>query len=146
MGLLSGDYRRDYLHLTRAVETLCGRVALGCFATRATFEKLGQRDTPGAWAAAVAARDVIVSPVTPGVAIPLGLDVGRAAVVGLRDWVGRWSNGSWPELSGISGWVQPARQRFQTWMSEQPVRDWLSSEPLELLAKLWAAFRDRRSG
>jgi hypothetical protein len=80
MGVLSGDWRRDYRHLRRAVERRLGRVALGLFSEKSTFRDLQVDATPGAWAKAAAIRDVILSPVPVALAIPLGLDVSRAAL------------------------------------------------------------------
>jgi hypothetical protein len=80
MGLLSGDWRRDYRHLRRAVERKLGPVGLGVFSEKTTFRDLSVDPTPGAWARAAAIRDVILSPVPAALAIPLGLDVSRAAL------------------------------------------------------------------
>ncbi len=80
MGLLAGDWRRDYRHLARAVERKVGKLSLGVFAEMSTFRSLEVDPTPGAWARAVAIRDVILTPVPIALAIPLGLDAGRAAV------------------------------------------------------------------
>ena len=84
MGLLAGDFRRDYRHLSRTLERKLGKLSLGCFAEASTFKKLEVDPTPGAWAKAVAIRDVILSPVPPALAIPLGIDAGRAAVSAIR--------------------------------------------------------------
>jgi len=89
MGLLAGDWRRDYRHLAHAVEHRAGPLSLGCFAEVATFRALLVDETPGAWARAVATRDVILSPITPAVGIPLGIDAGRAALSALRAFTER---------------------------------------------------------
>jgi hypothetical protein len=89
MGLLAGDFRRDYRHLSRTIERKIGRISLGCFSEAATFKRLEVDPSPGAWAKAVAIRDVILSPVPPALAIPLGIDAGRAAVSALRTVVDR---------------------------------------------------------
>jgi len=80
IGLLAGDWRRDFRHLARAIERKMGHVSLGVFSDATTFQKLEIDPTPGAWARAVAVRDVILSPVPAALAIPLGLDAGRAAM------------------------------------------------------------------
>lgn len=80
MGLLAGDWHRDYRHLARAVERRAGPLALGAFSEVETFRRLEVDPTPGAWSRAVAVRDVVLSPVTPALAIPLGLDAGLAAI------------------------------------------------------------------
>lgn len=84
MGLLAGDWRRDHRHLLRAIEERSGPIALGCYAEVSTVRELVVSPDPGAWARAVAVRDVILSPVPAAVAIPLGIDAGRAAFSALR--------------------------------------------------------------
>lgn len=91
LGLLSGDWRRDYRHLARAVEDLYAPIGVGCFADRATLRALLLRSdaTPGAWSRAVALRDVVVSPMPAAVGVALGFDAARFAVRGLRAVTGR---------------------------------------------------------
>ena len=84
LGLLSGDHRRDHRHLVNVVREYLGPVSFGCFAKPQTFQQLQVDPRPGAWARAVAVRDVILYPVPPAMALPLGLDAGRAAVGALR--------------------------------------------------------------
>lgn len=79
MGLLSGDWTRDYRHLARAVELGVGPLALGAFGETETFRRLANDSSPGAWAAAVAVRDILLHPIVPAAAIPIGIDLGRAA-------------------------------------------------------------------
>jgi hypothetical protein len=90
LGLRTGDFSRDAKQLARAVELAVGPLALGLFARTATWKELVTDTTPGAWATAVAARDVVIHPFLPAVAIPLGVDVGRAAYVVARDLAERW--------------------------------------------------------
>lgn len=90
MGLLSGDFRRDYRHLARAAEERLGNLALGCFAERETLEKLISAPSPGSWARAVAVRDVIISPFPAFMALPLGLDAMKAAMVVLQSLTERF--------------------------------------------------------
>lgn len=84
MGLLAGDWRRDYRHLAEAIEQRAGPLSLGCFAEVATLRALLVDPTPGAWTRAVAVRDVILSPIPPAIGIPIGIDAGRAALSALR--------------------------------------------------------------
>lgn len=84
MGLLAGDWRRDYRHLARALDDKVGPLALGVYAEAITFRDLEVDPTPGAWARAVAIRDVILSPVPLALAVPLGIDAGRAAFSAIR--------------------------------------------------------------
>jgi hypothetical protein len=110
MGLLSGDWTRDYRHLARAVEQRLGSVAMGLYAELGTWRRLANQPTPGAWAAAVAGRDVILSPVAPALAVPLGVDVGRAAFATVRDLADRVGAGAW---LGPDSPLAPAFQRMQ---------------------------------
>jgi len=94
MGLLSGDFRRDFRHFIGAAERQVGSLSLGVFGELATFQMLARDVTPGSFALAVAARDLIVSPTSPALAVPLGIDVGRAAFAGLRGLADRFGAGS----------------------------------------------------
>jgi len=89
LGLLSGDSRRDHRHLAHFVADRAGPLSLGCFADHKTFRALEVDPTPGAWALAVAVRDVVLHPVPAAMAVPLGLDVGRAALTALREVAAR---------------------------------------------------------
>jgi hypothetical protein len=89
MGLLAGDWRRDYRHLAQAVEHRAGPLSLGCYAEVATIRGLLVDGAPGAWTRAVAVRDVILSPVPPAIGIPIGIDAGRAALSALRAFAER---------------------------------------------------------
>jgi hypothetical protein len=88
MGLLSGDFSRDYRYLGAAVEARLGPLAVGCYAELATFRGLAAEPQPGAWASAVAARDVVLTPVTAGLAVPLGVDAGRAVLSLAKGFLG----------------------------------------------------------
>jgi len=84
MGLLSGDWRRDYRHVAAAVEARYAPLGLGCFAEVETFRALQTDPNPGAWSRAVTVRDVIVAPMPPAVRLALGVDGVRYALRGLR--------------------------------------------------------------
>lgn len=134
MGLISGDWTRDYRHLARAAEQRVGSLALGCFGEVSTFRRLAERPVPGAWAAAVAARDIILSPVVPAIAIPLGVDVGRAALATVRDLADRF---------GASGWLgehsplSPALARVKDiGLFDRDIESLLGFDPVVLLRKL----------
>ena len=103
MGLLAGDWRRDFRHLSRSVQDLLGELGFGCFAETGVFRALQVDPTPGAWARAVAVRDVILSPVPTAMALPLGIDAGRAALALVRqiaEQTGIWATVG-PAGSGI---------------------------------------------
>lgn len=80
MGLLSGDWRRDYRHLVQAAEARLGSLASGYFSDLRTLEELRSTSSPGAWARAVAVRDIIISPFPAAIALPLGMDAARAGL------------------------------------------------------------------
>ncbi|WP_437335229.1 hypothetical protein [Sorangium sp. So ce394] len=133
MGLLAGDWRRDYRHLSRAIEERAGELSLGCFAEAETIRKLEVDPSPGAWARAVAVRDVILAPVPAALAIPLGIDAGRAALSALR---------AIAERIDPMGIVAPAmRAVLERAGTDSEMAAMLPFHPLELLRKLIS--RDR---
>ncbi len=132
MGLLAGDWRRDYRHLSRAVEDELGPLAFGCFAEASTFRALEVDPAPGAWTRAVAVRDVILSPVPIAMALPLGLDAGRAAF-GLARSVAE-QTGVWATLGpALEGFGSVARSVI---FGDRDPSDVLGFDPLELLRRL----------
>lgn len=84
MGLISGDFRRDYPHFVHAVEARYGELSLGCFAEVPVFRALQVDGRSGAWSKAVAIRDVVLSPIPVAVGLALGVDTTRFAVGKLR--------------------------------------------------------------
>jgi hypothetical protein len=142
LGLLSGDFRRDHRHLARHVSDVAGPLSLGCFTDRHTFRQLEVDPTPGAWAMAVAVRDVVLSPVPPAMALPLGLDAGRAAFSALRHVASRIDSGGFlPSALGLFR-ASPLGQTIEATLGgDEPGRrfeDLLGFNPLELLRKLLA--------
>jgi hypothetical protein len=128
MGLLAGDWRRDYRHLSHAIEERCGVLALGCYAEVSTIRKLEVDPNPGAWARAVAVRDVILSPLPAPLAIPLGVDAGRAAFNALR---------AVAERVDPVGVVAPAMAAIRDLTTgDRDVKSVLGFHPLDLLRKL----------
>jgi hypothetical protein len=89
LGLLSGDWRRDYRHLARAVEDKYAPLGFGCFAELTTFRKLQTDARPGAWSRAVAVRDIVIAPMPAAVGMALGFDGARYALRGLIALTGR---------------------------------------------------------
>lgn len=79
MGLLSGDWRRDYRHLASTIDQRVGPLGVGLFTEVAIARRLLTQGSPGSWAKAVAIRDVIVSPMSGTTALPLTLDAIRGA-------------------------------------------------------------------
>ena len=140
MGLLSGDFRRDFRHLAAAVEARVAKVAVGCYGELSTFRRLAATATPGAWAAAVGAREVVVSPVTPGVVLPLGLDAGRVAFRELRSLAARLGASDWlskegPLVQAIAGMERPV------WL-DRDLKEFLGFDPFRLLGGLFSKSED----
>lgn len=87
-GPLGGDYRRDHRALARAVGRALAPLHMGVFAQRETLQALLANPAPGAWATAIATREVIIDPAPPYVAVAAGADVARAAVQRARNLFG----------------------------------------------------------
>src|SRR5690606_34198277 len=134
MGLVSGDWTRDYRYLLRATEECVGAVAVGCFAELVTLQGLAGSRRPGAWAEAIALREVIVSPVVPALAIPLGIDVGLAALEGARALAGRAKSLDWFARDGLLGSLLDRLHEAKS--PAGSLKSILGFDPLGLLYKL----------
>lgn len=77
-GPLGGDYRRDYRPIARAISKHLAPLHLGVFAEETLFRKLLADPSPGAWARAIAVRDVIVYPSPGYISVAVGADAMRA--------------------------------------------------------------------
>ncbi len=130
LGLLSGDFRRDHRHLARHVSDVAGPLSLGCFTERKTFRELEVDPNPGAWALAVAVRDVVLAPVPAAMALPLGLDAGRAVFSALRHVASRFDSAG--VLPSAFGMLRDAT------IGDRAVQDLLGFNPFEVLRKLLA--------
>ncbi|HEY6560291.1 MAG TPA: hypothetical protein VI072_23570 [Polyangiaceae bacterium] len=140
MGLLSGDWTRDYRHLVRAVEERVAPLSFGCFGEHETFRDLTERGGPGAWAEAVASREIILSPLVPVMAIPLGVDLGRAALIAAQNIAARISARYWPAPEAAD---EPASEQLERLpVFDRDVRRLLGFDPLAVLRKLLS--RDAR--
>lgn len=78
-GPLGGDWRRDHRVLTDRVAEHVAPVHIGLYAQHEDLRALLRNPEPGAWARAVATRELIVQPAPPYVAVALGADAMRAA-------------------------------------------------------------------
>jgi hypothetical protein len=132
VGLLSGDFLRDYRYVGAAVENRLGPLALGCYAELSTFQRLAGSEQPGAWATAVAARDVVLTPVTRGVALPLGLDVGRAVFALARSLVSRVG-----AFDGVAAPPLAPALKGAYALVEGDVRRYLGFDPWRLFVRLF---------
>lgn len=135
MGLVSGDWTRDYRYLSQATERLLGPLGLGFFAQESAVRELSQRGDAAAWARAVATREVIVSPMSTGLAMPLGIDLGRAALRRARDFVGS---------RGLGGWIpHELGALFESESRRPDLRDLLGLDPFSLLERATRPDSDR---
>ncbi|MEM9692102.1 MAG: hypothetical protein AAGA56_06135 [Myxococcota bacterium] len=133
LGLLSGDFRRDHRHLARAVTDRAGPLSLGCFAEAETFRQLEVDPTPGAWALAVATRDVVLAPVPAGLTVPLGIDAGRAALGALRQMLHTID----PEGTMLASRLEPTVNAIvSVAFGDRSVEELLGFHPLDLLRRL----------
>jgi hypothetical protein len=130
LGLLSGDWRRDYRHLAGAVEERYAPLGLGCFAELKTFRFLQTDGSPGAWSRAVAVRDVLVAPMPAAVGLALGFDGARYALRGLRVLTERIA-----PLAAIGPLIDSARARV-AWMTGKDVGALLGFDPMAALRAL----------
>jgi hypothetical protein len=76
-GPLGGDWRRDHRIVSQAVAAHVAPVHLGLYGELRSVRKLLRSREPGAWARAVASREIIVHPTPPYVAVALGADAMR---------------------------------------------------------------------
>ena len=131
MGLLSGDWRRDYRHLVRAVEEQYAPIGLGCFAEVETFRALQVDPRPGAWGRAVALRDIVLSPIPAAVGLALGFDGARYAAHGLRVLTNRLD-----PFGLLEPALQRARERIGSAVGDKDVVRILGFDPMAILRAL----------
>jgi hypothetical protein len=87
-GPLGGDWRRDHRIVASAITRAVAPVHVGLFAEARTIRELLRTPDPGAWARAVAVRDIIIHPTPPYVAVALGADTARAVARTTARWLG----------------------------------------------------------
>lgn len=131
MGLLSGDWRRDYRHLVRAVEEKYARLGLGCFAEVDTFRALQIDPRPGAWGRAVALRDIVLSPMPAAIGLAVGFDGARYAVHSLKELTNRVDAFGFLEPA-----LRAARERVGSAAGDKDVRRILGFDPMAILRAL----------
>jgi hypothetical protein len=130
LGLLSGDWRRDYRHLARAVEDRYAPLSFGCFAELGIFRALQTDARPGAWSRAVAVRDIVIAPMPVAVGVGIGVDGARYALQGLRMLTGRIA-----PLAAIGPFVDSARARVAK-LTGKDVGALLGFDPMAALRAL----------
>jgi hypothetical protein len=131
MGLLSGDWRRDYRHLARAVEERYAPLAFGFFAEVDTFRDLQVDPRPGAWGRAVAVRDIVVSPIPTAIGLALGFDGARYAFENVKAVTGRFA-----PLGMLDPVLASVRKRLGSAAGEKDVSTVLGFDPMAALRAL----------
>jgi hypothetical protein len=131
MGLLSGDWRRDYRHLARAVEEQYAPLAMGCFAELDRFRELQVDPRPGAWGRAAVVRDIILAPMPVGIRLALGADGARFAFESFRAVVGRTD-----ALRRLEPYMATARETLGKVAGDRDLSTMLGFDPLEALRAL----------
>jgi hypothetical protein len=131
MGLISGDWRRDYRHVSRAVEEQYAPVAMGCFAEVDRFRELQVDARPGAWGRAAVVRDIICSPMPVGIRLALGADGARFAFESFRAIAGRSDT-----LRRFEPLMAEARRRLGNVAGDRDVSSTLGFDPLAALRAL----------
>ncbi|MFO0712483.1 MAG: hypothetical protein U0353_21710 [Sandaracinus sp.] len=100
-GPLGGDWRRDHRVLSQAVTAHIAPVHLGLYGDLRSVRRLLRSREAGAWAKAVASREVILHPTPPYVAVALGADAVRRVAQKSTDLLGRL---------GVTERLDPLRQ------------------------------------
>lgn len=131
MGLISGDWRRDYRYVARAVEDQYAPVAMGCFAEVDRFRELQVDPRPGAWGRAAVVRDIILSPTPVGIRLALGADGARFAFESFRTIAGQSQT-----LRRLEPFMAVARKRLGEAIGERDVSSTLGFDPLAALRAL----------
>lgn len=131
MGLISGDWRRDYRHVARAVEEQYAPVAMGCFAEVDRFRELQVDARPGAWGRAAVVRDIILSPTPVGIRLALGADGARFAFESFRAVAGQSTT-----LRKLEPFMAHARKRLGDAVGARDVSSTLGFDPLAALRAL----------
>jgi hypothetical protein len=131
MGVISGDWRRDYRHVARAVEEQYAPLAMGCFAEVDRFRELQVDARPGAWGRAALVRDIVVSPMPVGIRLALGADGARFAFESFRTIAGRSET-----LRRLEPFMAEARRRLGELAGDRDVSSTLGFDPLAALRAL----------
>ena len=131
VGLLSGDFRRDYVHLSRVASEMYGPLSFGCFSDVDTFRKLQVDPEPGAWSRAAVVRDLVLSPVPAAVGLALGFDGARLAFDNLRIVTERIDR-----FGILDGAMRLARRQVGKVLSDKDVSATLGFDPLAVLRAL----------
>jgi hypothetical protein len=128
VGPLAGDYRRDHRTVSRAISDSVAPLQLGLYAERHRFERLLRDAEPGAWAKAIALRDVIIDPAPAYVHVAAGADALRATA--------RKTSQLFGNLDLVSSVLEPAARFAREQVRHvASVTGLLGFNPLEVLAR-----------
>ena len=133
MGLLSGDFRRDYRFVAQAIEEAYAPLSFGCFAELTVFRNLLRDSTPGAWSRAAAVREVVLSPVPLAIGVALGVDGARVAADTMQRAFARLDT-----FGLVAPVLQMARKLIEPRPGEGKVSEALGFNPLEVVRALLA--------
>jgi hypothetical protein len=131
MGVLSGDWRRDYRYLVETVEARYAPLGLGCFGEVDTFRELVVDSRPGAWSRAVALRELVLSPIPAALGLALGYDSARFAYEGIKLLTSRFD-----PFGLLEPALRSARKRLGTVAGNKDVENVLGFDPLAALRAL----------
>ena len=136
-GPLGGDWRRDHRFVSEGITRAVAPVHLGIYGEIGSVRRLLRTAEPGAWARAIALREVIVSPTPPYVAVAIGADATRAVAKRAASRLGGID--TLAQLAPLASYV---RGRISEIAS---VTQTLGFDPLKVLATLLARSDDPRA-
>ena len=134
VGPLSGDFRRDHRAVSRAISTSIAPLQLGIYTQRKRFERLLREAEPGAWAKAIALREIIIDPAPAYVHFAIGADALRATARRTGELLGGIDF-----ISFLEPWTRYAREQISHVTS---VSGMLGFNPLQVLARRLRANED----
>jgi hypothetical protein len=134
VGPLSGDFRRDHRAVSRAISTSIAPLQLGIYTQRKRFERLLREAEPGAWAKAIALREIIIDPAPAYVHFAVGADALRATARRTGELLGGIDF-----ISFLEPWTRYAREQISHVTS---VSGMLGFNPLQVLARRLRANED----
>jgi hypothetical protein len=131
-GPLGGDWRRDHRLVSQAAAEHVAPVHLGLYGDLRSVRRLLRSREAGAWAKAVASREVILHPTPPYVAVALGADAARRVAQKSSAMFGGGLLGGLDPLRRLAPLLSVLRNRVGEVAS---VTQALGFDPLKLLAQ-----------
>ena len=131
-GPLGGDWRRDHRLVSQAAAEHVAPVHLGLYGDLRSVRRLLRSREAGAWAKAVASREVILHPTPPYVAVALGADAARRVAQKSSAMFGGGLFGGFDPLRRLAPVLGVLRNRVGEVAS---VTQALGFDPLKLLAQ-----------